>query len=82
VKLVGLSTGFNACEATLASGDVNVCLIPEIAFELYGPKGLLNYVYKYVKENKYCLIVVSEGAGKAVQDSPYNSGEDVGEFLK
>ena len=36
VKIIGEHTGFNCCEATLVSGDVNICLVPEIAYEIDG----------------------------------------------
>jgi 6-phosphofructokinase 1 len=50
-------------QSTLVSGEVNCCLIPEMNFELYGSKGLLNYLFKYVKSHKYFILVVAEGAG-------------------
>jgi 6-phosphofructokinase 1 len=48
------------------SGEVNCCLIPEMKFELYGVDGLLEYIFKYVKNNKYFILVVAEGAGQAL----------------
>ena len=36
VKLMGRHAGYIAQNATLASRDVNFCLVPEIPFELYG----------------------------------------------
>jgi len=50
----------------LATGEVNVVLVPEIAFELFGDNGLLKYVHEFVKKNQYIVIVVAEGAGKAL----------------
>lgn len=64
VKLMGRESGFIACEATLAQKDVNVVLIPEQPFELYGPKGLLEYIKKRIIERGHCVIVVAEGAGQ------------------
>ena len=63
IKLIGRECGFLAVESSMASRDVNICLIPEIGYELYGPKGLLNFVIQRVKTKQYCIIVVSEGAG-------------------
>jgi len=40
VKLMGRYSGFIARNASLASGNVDICLIPELPFELGGPKGL------------------------------------------
>lgn len=46
VKLMGRSSGFIACQASLASGVVDVCLIPEVPFELEGRHGMLTYLEK------------------------------------
>ncbi|KAI7726077.1 hypothetical protein M8C21_019816 [Ambrosia artemisiifolia] len=50
--------------ATLASRDVDLCLIPESPFFLEGEGGLLEYVEKRLKENGHMVIVVAEGAGQ------------------
>jgi 6-phosphofructokinase 1 len=42
---MGRHAGFIAMEAANASRDVNICLIPEFKFELYGSHGLLEYCY-------------------------------------
>jgi 6-phosphofructokinase 1 len=49
-------------EASFASRIVNVCLIPEFPFDLYGERGLLNYVFQRIKAKGSCVIVVSYGA--------------------
>jgi 6-phosphofructokinase 1 len=36
VKLMGRSSGYIAMYATLASHDVDICLIPEVSFILEG----------------------------------------------
>jgi len=41
VKVMGRDSGFIAAHATLASLEVNYCLIPEVRFDLAGPNGLL-----------------------------------------
>ncbi|CAD6271513.1 unnamed protein product [Miscanthus lutarioriparius] len=64
VKLMGRYSGFIAMYATLASRDVDCCLIPESPFYLDGEGGLLQYVEKRLKENKHMVIVVAEGAGQ------------------
>ncbi len=63
VRLMGRHAGFIAMEASSASRDVNVCLVPEFKFEIYGPKGLLEYITKRVQVRKHCVVVVAEGAG-------------------
>eukprot|EP00752_Nemacystus_decipiens_P004747 g4324.t2 len=64
VKLMGRSSGFIAAFATLASGDVDLCLVPESDIVLEGPKGCLPHVMKRVKEKGYAVVVVAEGAGE------------------
>ena len=64
VKLFGRSCGFIALMATQASRDVNICLIPEAKFNLYGDKGVLSFIFKRLKLKGHCIIVVAEGAGK------------------
>jgi 6-phosphofructokinase 1 len=50
VKLMGRSSGFIAVHATLASGDVDLCLVPEVAIELEGPNGCLPFLKQRVAE--------------------------------
>ena len=49
-------------ESCLASRDVNICLVPEFGFELYGKNGFLEYVCRRLKAKKHCVIVVAEGS--------------------
>ncbi|KAM0874388.1 hypothetical protein ACQ4PT_037464 [Festuca glaucescens] len=64
VKLMGRYSGFIAMYATLASRDVDCCLIPESPFYLEGKGGLFEYIEKRLKENNHMVIVVAEGAGQ------------------
>ncbi|XP_073108957.1 ATP-dependent 6-phosphofructokinase 3 isoform X3 [Elaeis guineensis] len=64
VKLMGRYSGFIAMYATLASRDVDCCLIPESPFYLEGKGGLFEYIEKRLKENEHMVIVVAEGAGQ------------------
>lgn len=50
--------------ATLASRDVDCCLIPESPFYLEGEGGLLEFIEKRLKENGHMVIVLAEGAGQ------------------
>lgn len=50
--------------ATLASRDVDCCLIPESPFYLEGRGGLFEYIEKRLKENGHMVIVIAEGAGQ------------------
>jgi 6-phosphofructokinase 1 len=66
VKLMGRSAGFIAAHATMASGDVDLCLVPEVPIILEGDKGCLPHIRRRVKEQGYAVIVVAEGAGEDV----------------
>jgi 6-phosphofructokinase 1 len=75
VRIMGRDAGWIAMDATNASRDVNVCLVPEFQFgikdfylDLYGPDGLLEYIYSELLVEKHLVIVVAEGAGDAVRD--------------
>ncbi|KAK1370846.1 ATP-dependent 6-phosphofructokinase [Heracleum sosnowskyi] len=64
VKLMGRSSGFIAMQASLASGQIDVCLIPEVPFHLHGPHGVLRHL-EYLLETKGSAVVcVAEGAGQ------------------
>eukprot|EP00741_Cyanophora_paradoxa_P009724 tig00001623_g9421.t1 len=88
VKLMGRDAGFIAMHASLASRDVNVCLIPEIKFRM-GP--LLAYVEERLRAKGHAVIVVAEGAGQdilaaaAPQEKDASGNRryaDIGLFLK
>ncbi|KAL0298333.1 UNVERIFIED_CONTAM: ATP-dependent 6-phosphofructokinase, chloroplastic [Sesamum radiatum] len=64
VKLMGRYSGFIAMHATLASRDVDCCLIPESPFYLEGQGGLFEFVEERLKENGHMVIVLAEGAGQ------------------
>ncbi|XVE97619.1 hypothetical protein REPUB_Repub03eG0034400 [Reevesia pubescens] len=64
VKLMGRYSGFIAMHATLASRDVDCCLIPESPFYLEGSGGLYEYIEKRLKEDGHMVIVIAEGAGQ------------------
>eukprot|EP00884_Botryococcus_braunii_P013565 jgi/Botrbrau1/22209/Bobra.168_1s0040.1 len=63
VKLMGRQSGFIALQASMASGVVDVCLIPEVPFALYGEKGLFAYVEKLLETKGHAVICIAEGAG-------------------
>ena len=64
VKLMGRESGYIAANATLASGDVNFCLVPEIDFDLKGTQGLFAALEQRLKARQHAVIVVAEGAGQ------------------
>lgn len=70
VKLMGRHSGFIAGHATLASGDVNICLIPEVPFAL---SNLFEKIKQRLLSKDHLVIVVAEGAG---QEFLSNNGEE------
>jgi 6-phosphofructokinase 1 len=66
VKLMGRSAGFIAAHATMSSGDVDLCLVPEVPIVLEGETGCLPHIMRRVKEQGYAVVVVAEGAGEDV----------------
>ncbi len=62
VKLMGRHSGQIAMFASLAAREVDCCLIPEIDFELEGPRGLYEYIENKLRSKKHMVIVVAEGA--------------------
>ena len=89
VKLMGRHSGFIACHAALASTDVNIVLIPEVAFALEGGNGLFAYLERRLARHGNAVVVVAEGAGQdllAPTTGTDASGNakfgDVGTFLR
>ena len=90
VKLMGRHAGFIAAGATVASQDVNFVLIPEVAFKLEGPRGLLALLQERLRTRSHAVVVVAEGAGQdmlsASEDERDASGnvrlKDIGPFLR
>lgn len=65
-KLMGRHSGFLAAFAALGSQDVDLVLVPEVPIILDGPKGILPFLRKRIKEQKYAVVVVAEGAGEDI----------------
>lgn len=64
VKLMGRQSGFIAAMASVASGDANFVLVPEVRFDLEGKNGLLHHLEQRLEDRGHALIVVAEGAGQ------------------
>jgi len=64
VRLMGRNAGYLAATASLASGLVDFCLVPEIPFSLEGEHGLLALIERKLDERSFALVVVAEGAGQ------------------
>jgi len=90
IKLMGRYSGFIATTAALAQQDVNFVLIPEVDFDLDGPKGLFAALEKRLSLRGHAVIVVAEGAGQKFFESNTDecdeSGnirlKDIGLYLK
>ncbi|MCH7826039.1 MAG: glutamate--tRNA ligase [Acidobacteria bacterium] len=76
VKLMGRYSGSIAAAATLASGDVNFCLVPEVPFTLTGPGGLLDLLERRLADRHHALIVAAEGAGQELFNKAGDPGLD------
>lgn len=81
VKLMGRHSGYIAMYATLASRDVDLCLIPEVPFHLEGEGGLYEFVEKRLQENGHMVIVVAEGAGQELMEESLNARDASGNQL-
>lgn len=88
VKLMGRQSGFIAAHSALANNDVNYCLVPEVPFDLDGPRGLLACLEQRLHIRGHAVIVVAEGASQelleasAATDASGNVKlQDIGPYL-
>lgn len=89
VRLMGRNAGFIAAGATVASQDVNFCLVPEVPIHLEGSTGFLAALKRRVLNRRHAVIAVAEGAGQdllagksAGTDASGNARlKDIGPFL-
>ncbi|MDY0191169.1 MAG: ATP-dependent 6-phosphofructokinase [Desulfuromonas sp.] len=86
VKLMGRDSGFIAAHATLVSGQVNFCLVPEVDID---PQIFLQQLQARLERRGHAVIVVAEGAGQDLmqlsgqQDSSGNAKlGDIGTWLR
>jgi 6-phosphofructokinase 1 len=87
---MGRHSGFIAAHATLATSNVNFCLVPEVPFSLDGENGFLAALEKRLLRKRHAVVVVGEGAGQYLLEAS-NSQEtdasgnirfkDIGTFL-
>ena len=86
VKLMGRQSGFIAMNASMASGVVDVCLIPEIRFT---KEKLLKFVEEILERKGHCVVCVAEGAGQDIMDGTLATDlsgnpilSDIGTYLR
>ncbi|MCL1911312.1 MAG: ATP-dependent 6-phosphofructokinase [Leptospirales bacterium] len=94
VKLMGRHSGFIAASAALAMSSANYVLVPEVPFDLYGPKGFLKHLEDRLKNRGHAVICVAEGAGQELIEREKSGGaksfdasgnvafDDIGHFLR
>jgi 6-phosphofructokinase 1 len=89
VRLMGRESGWIAASAALANSNVNFCLIPEVHFDLQGPKGFLAVLKERLRSKEHAVVLVAEGAGQdlfdatAAKDKSGNKKlQDIGILLK
>ncbi len=93
VKLMGRNAGFIAAQATLASHEVNACLIPEVRFDLQGKTGVLAWLERRLAERGHAVVVIAEGCAERFLDAHDDrdpsgnvrfaaDGHDIGRYLK
>lgn len=74
VRLMGRESGWIAASSALANSNVNFCLVPEVPFDLHGPKGFLTHLSNRLKKKDHAVVVVAEGAGQNLFDE--KKGQD------
>jgi 6-phosphofructokinase 1 len=87
LKLMGRDSGFIAAYAALSIQEVNFVLVPEMTFDLNGPKGFLEVLRKRLGNRHHAL---AEGAGQHFFDqdslekdaSGNIQNKDIGLYLK
>lgn len=63
VKLMGRQSGYITANASIASQDVNFCLIPEMPFDLEGENGFYKHLMDRILRKSHAVVVVAEGVG-------------------
>jgi 6-phosphofructokinase 1 len=81
VKVMGRDSGFIAAYGTLASLEVNFCLIPEVEFDLHGKGGLLDLLEARLRRRGHAVIIVAEGAGQKLFETVSTARDASGNVL-
>ena len=89
---MGRHSGFVACQAALASADVDLVLIPEIEATLEGERGVFGNLDRVLARKGHAVVVVAEGAAQELMADDASAGgtdksgnaklKDIGVFLR
>jgi len=87
VKLMGRQSGFIAMEASMASGVVDLCLIPETKFSM---DKVAAHVQSIIDKKGHAVICVAEGAGQDIMEDASSETDasgnpilgDIGTYMK
>jgi 6-phosphofructokinase 1 len=89
---MGRHSGFVACQAALASADVDLVLIPEVEATLEGDRGVLGNLDRVLARKGHAVVVVAEGAAQELMDDDAAAGatdksgnarlKDIGVYLR
>jgi 6-phosphofructokinase 1 len=92
VKLMGRHSGFLACQAALASTEVDLVLVPEVPVTFDDASGVFEQLRRVLDRKGHAVVVVAEGAaqeqiaeaspGAATDKSGNVKLKDVGVFLR
>jgi 6-phosphofructokinase 1 len=88
VKLMGRHSGFIAASASLAARVADLVLVPEVDFDLEGPRGVFEMIERGLERDGHFVVVLAEGAGQNLAGAPGDSDAsgnlvlgDIGQFL-
>ncbi|HMP18264.1 MAG TPA: ATP-dependent 6-phosphofructokinase, partial [Gemmatales bacterium] len=77
VKLMGRHSGYITALSSLAHGQVNFVLVPEVPFDIHGEQGFLSALRRRLDQHGYALVAVAEGAGQdLLQEEVQRAGTD------
>lgn len=82
VKLMGRESGHIAAYAALALADVNFVLVPEVPFDLDGPRGFLSVLEDRIRSRHHAVVIVAEGAGQDLFRKRKEIGTDASGNIK
>jgi len=78
VKVMGRYAGFIAAMATLASGDVDLVLLPELPVALDGAASVLGHLERVLSRRSHAVVVIAEGAAEDAMAAAPALGTDAG----